>query len=170
MLTNIRCQNNSITDLDVSANTSLTSFFCENNNLGTLNVKNGNNANMSNGGFNALNNANLTCIQVDDEPYSTANWTNIDATASFNESCGLSVNEYTLNDVSVFPNPVSDVLNVSSLSTAIKSIEIFNQLGQLVLGNLNQDSINISRLSQGIYFCEIKGENGNFGRKRIIKN
>src|SRR5690606_38288273 len=32
-------------------------------------------------------NPNLSCIQVDDAAYSTANWTNIDATASFSEDC-----------------------------------------------------------------------------------
>jgi len=136
--------------------------------LTSLNVSNGNNTNFSL--FNCNLNPNLTCVQVDDAAWSTANWNFIDATASFSENCGLSVDEYNLSDVLIYPNPVSDVLNVSSLSTTIKSIEIFNQLGQLVLGNSNQESIDISRLSQGVYFCKIKGENGNFGRKRIVKN
>jgi hypothetical protein len=170
LLTNIRCQNNVITDLDVSDNVVLTTFFCENNSLSTLDIKNANNSNMSDSGFNALNNPGLTCIQVDDETYSTSTWTNIDAAASFNTDCGLSVEEYTLNDVYIFPNPVTDVLTISSLSTTIESIKIFNQLGQLVLENANQESINVSKLSQGIYYCKIKGENGNYGRKRIIKN
>ena len=56
-----------------------------------MNVANGNNLNVLN--FNAINNPNLTCIQVDDAAYSTTTWTNIDATASFSENCALSINE-----------------------------------------------------------------------------
>ena len=50
-----------------------------------LNLKNGNNTNFI--GFNAINNPSLTCIQVDDVPYATTNFTNIDNTVSFSEYC-----------------------------------------------------------------------------------
>jgi hypothetical protein len=46
-------------------------------------------------GFDATNNPDLTCIQVDDAAYSTTNWTNIDATASFSTDCGNVT--YTIN-------------------------------------------------------------------------
>ena len=37
--------------------------------------------------FNATNNPNLTCINVDDVTYSTTNWTNIDAQHYFSTNC-----------------------------------------------------------------------------------
>jgi len=37
--------------------------------------------------FNALNNPNLTCIQVDNVAYSNANWTSIDAQTNFSLNC-----------------------------------------------------------------------------------
>jgi Leucine-rich repeat (LRR) protein len=84
-LANLYCYNNSITSLDISSNISLSYFECNNNSLTSLNVKNGNNTNF--GSFNATNNPGLTCIQVDDAGWSTANWTNKDAGASFNTNC-----------------------------------------------------------------------------------
>ena len=99
-LYDLECENNSLTNLDVSTNTNLQYLYCNDNLLSILNVKNGNNTIMSD--FNATNNPNLTCIQVDDAAYSTTNWTNIDATASFNTNCG-----YSINTISATVNPVN---------------------------------------------------------------
>jgi len=52
-------------------------------------VKNGNNTSLTN--FNATNNPNLSCIQVDNAAYSTANWANIDGLESFNEVCSVNI-------------------------------------------------------------------------------
>ena len=38
--------------------------------------------------FYATDNPNLTCIEVDDVNYSTANWNNIDPQTSFSTDCG----------------------------------------------------------------------------------
>jgi len=84
-LQTLSCYNNQLTALDVSQNTALQELYCYNNQLTSLNVKNGNNTNFRN--FNVINNPNLTCIEVDNPAYSTANWTNIDAQASFRTNC-----------------------------------------------------------------------------------
>ncbi len=72
--------------LDLSSNSLLKLCWVDNTNITTLNVKNGNNANISNGFFNTTNTPNLTCIIVDDISYSTSTWTNIDSAATFLES------------------------------------------------------------------------------------
>ncbi len=82
------CDNNNIPSLDVSGYSNLTQIICNNNSLTQLNVKNGNNTNIINADFNATNNPNLTCIQVDDAAWSLANWSNIDAGAGFSANCG----------------------------------------------------------------------------------
>jgi Leucine-rich repeat (LRR) protein len=79
------CSNNPINSLDLTQNTSLTKLYCSGAQLTTLNVKNGNNTNIAT--FKVTNNPNLTCIGVDDAAYSTTNWTDIDASASFSTSC-----------------------------------------------------------------------------------
>ena len=103
-LIEIDCYENQITSLDFSTNTAIQYLYCRDNLLTSLNAKNGNNTNMSD--FDARNNPDLTCIQVDDAAYSTTNWTNKDATASFNTNCGY--NTYTIA-ASVLPTSSGSV-------------------------------------------------------------
>ncbi|MGB0884755.1 MAG: hypothetical protein ACPGTG_08560, partial [Flavobacteriales bacterium] len=96
----LRCNNNVLTDLDVSNNSNLITFVASNNNLTALNIANGNNTNIGDNGaigFVSTNNPNLTCIQVDDVAYSTTNWTNIDAGASFSLNCSGTVLVNSIN-------------------------------------------------------------------------
>jgi len=87
-LEQLNCSNNQLTALDVSQNTALVMLLCNNNQLTTLNVKNGNNSSVANAFFRVNNNPNLTCIQVDNIAYSTANWTTyVDSQSSFSEDC-----------------------------------------------------------------------------------
>lgn len=73
--------------LDLSTYTAIGIFDCSNNNLSGLNLQNGNNFLIS--VFNATNNPNLSCIQVDDVSYMQINYSSsIDATASYNTICG----------------------------------------------------------------------------------
>ena len=87
-LTTLGCNSNQLDSLDVSVNTALENLGCENNNLFCLNVKNGNNSNFTD--FDAIANPNLTCVEVDDVAWSTANWTIIDPQTSFSTNCGNS--------------------------------------------------------------------------------
>ncbi|WP_430412057.1 leucine-rich repeat domain-containing protein [Kordia sp.] len=84
-LTILNCSSNALQYLVLENQTNLTSLDCNTNELEFLSVKNGNNTNVT--FFNALNNLNLACIQVDNEAYSTANWTNIGAGANFSQMC-----------------------------------------------------------------------------------
>ena len=87
-LTHLECYSNSITTLDMSQNAILNTLVCFTNSLSSLNVANGNNTSL---GIFASQNPSLTCIQVDNVAWSTANWTvgggNIDNTASFSLNC-----------------------------------------------------------------------------------
>jgi hypothetical protein len=63
---------------------------CKNNQLTSLDVRNGNNINIDHSsypGFKTENNPNLTCIDVDDVNYSTTNWTDIDPQHYFSTNC-----------------------------------------------------------------------------------
>ncbi len=81
------CGANQLTSLDVSQNTSLNNLLCQINQLSYLNVANGNNISMGQNSFSAHTNPNLTCITVDDVTYSTSTWTNIDPQTSFSTNC-----------------------------------------------------------------------------------
>lgn len=62
--------------------------------------------------------------------------------------------------ISIYPNPVQDVLHVSADS--YKEVSIFNMMGQQVYRqNItnNHFQINVSNLQSGVYFLRLEGEN-----------
>ena len=80
------CSTNELTSLDVSQNTALRQLVCMYNELTSLDVRNGNNTNFY--GFGSFSNPNLTCINVDDSTWSTANWVAaIDPQHYFSNNC-----------------------------------------------------------------------------------
>ena len=82
----------------------------------------------------------------------------------------LSSENFNLNnlEVSIYPNPTNDVLNIETASD-LKSIEIYNIQGQKVLSS-NQKQINVSTLPSGIYMIRIQdAENAIVTKKVIIK-
>ena len=87
--------------------------------------------------------------------------------AWYENSLILAINENNSLNFSIYPNPTTGILNIAS-EIRITSLEIYNQLGQLVLFNVFNSSIDISELSQGMYFIKIVGENGVVEVKKVI--
>ena len=115
------CSDNNITSLDLTSNYALNDLNCSNNNLSSLNVKSGYNDRNLNG-FNALNNPNLICIQVDDVDYSNTNWSDgKDAKASFGEFCFtlLPDNDF---EQALIDRGLDDVLDNQVLTSNISDI------------------------------------------------
>ncbi|NQX97005.1 MAG: VCBS repeat-containing protein [Flavobacteriales bacterium] len=169
ILTTILIPTNALTNLDVSNQTSLVQINVQSNALlSSLNVANGNNTNFTS--FNAVDNPNLTCIQVDDATYSTTNWTNIDATSSFSANCGtVGVNEITQTlELTTYPNPTTGKV-IFSTTEQISSIEIYNLTGQKVATFNNTNTIDISNLTNGVYFAKIITATNNPVMQKIIK-
>ncbi|RXR17268.1 T9SS type A sorting domain-containing protein [Flavobacterium amnicola] len=75
------------------------------------------------------------------------------------------------NYFSVYPNPVSNVLNITAKETIeINSINIYNTLGQLVLVIPNAENIkvvDVSSLTSGNYFIKINSDQGTSNTKFI---
>ena len=95
----LKCYNNLLTSLDVSNNIALIQLECNDNQLTSLDARNGINISWS---FIAMNNPNLTCIDVDDANWSTTNWTvtngSIDAQQYFSTNCSITqIQEQTTN-------------------------------------------------------------------------
>ncbi len=84
--------NTALASLDVSNNTALEALYIGYNKLTSLNMRNGVTDKLTN--FNAVDNS-LTCIEVLDPAWATANWTsangNIDAGVTFTYICGVEV-------------------------------------------------------------------------------
>jgi Secretion system C-terminal sorting domain len=73
------------------------------------------------------------------------------------------------NYFSVYPNPVSNVLNISAKeSITVSSINIYNTLGQLVLvipNAQNTKTVDVSSLTTGNYFIKINSDKGTSNTK-----
>ena len=78
------------------------------------------------------------------------------------------IDENSQLDFSIYPSPTTGALNIESEST-ITQIEIYNQLGQLVTSNSNQNTIDISSVNTGLYFVKLKDDNGNVTTQKVIK-
>jgi len=135
-LTRLFCFDNQLTgSLDLSNNSLLTWFECQVNKIETLNIKNGNNTNLTGEFFNASNNPDLYCIVVDDINYSIPNWENIDDASTFvnNETdCALSMGDNAFElDVTIYPNPTDNYLFIEGNVNPV-SITIYNLLGNFV--------------------------------------
>lgn len=180
----INCSFNKIKELDVSANLELALLFCSNNELTCLNVRNGNNINFHDpfgfyNGFNALDNPNLFCIEVDDPNWSILNWEYKDPQAEFSIFCNnpcstLGIDETYSKMFSVYPNPTKDKIYLSFpdlsgpltgklLDTQGRTLKLFSEdLSQVEYVFLEQPS--------GLYFFELIDLQERHYVIRIIKN
>ncbi|WP_238567924.1 T9SS type A sorting domain-containing protein [Flavobacterium sp. ASV13] len=73
----------------------------------------------------------------------------------------------------VYPNPVKDVLNISTKqSIEIQSLEVYDILGQIIIAVPNAKSvsnIDVSKLKAGNYFIKVKLDKGTSSMKFIKK-
>lgn len=81
---------------------------------------------------------------------------------------GIEEQEINKNDIKLFPNPVDMLLNVKT-KLQIEHIKIFDINGKEVL-NINhyKDQINVSNLSEGVYFVKFYASGSTF-TKQFIK-
>jgi len=73
------------------------------------------------------------------------------------------------NDIQIYPNPVSDVLNITNVSDKA-TFKIYSAAGQLVQsGNINNKQVNVSSLIKGAYVITIEDKNISKNNKFIKK-
>ncbi len=168
------CASNNITLIDASQNQELYYFVCADNELIKVDLRNGNNQTISH--FSTIYNPNLTCIFVDNAVYSTENWSSgIDETSTFVETqaecdaLGIMDNS-VMNNLYIYPNPVEEKLMIEISNDKIKSLKLFNIIGDELLETKNTDYLDVKRITCGVYFLKVITVNGiEFTHKIIIK-
>lgn len=116
--------------------------------------------------FQATNPAGAITVEfTSDLSVTTSGW---DITVS---CVSLSNNDFSKNDVSIYPNPVNNQLNIKS-EVALSKLMIFDINGKMVLEKLLKQQLNISTnlsdLSSGIYFIKLQSDKSSI-IKRVIK-
>jgi len=176
-LSDFDCSDNQLTTLDASKNSVLTHLDCYNNDLTILNVRNGNNSNISE--FQIQNNPKLTCVTVDDTTYSNTYWLYKDPQTQYSLNCGVMsiTSELNVTDmVHLYPNPVSDrlQLDINPIYLSQKlDIAVYDVLGNKILERKNISyvhSLDMSNLSSGIYFIKVyDNEKGIRQMSKVVK-
>lgn len=153
---------NQLTSLDISEH-DMSKLNVSNNRLTSLNLKNGRNEFLE--FFEAVNNPELQCIQVDDAATAEAEWRDsVDPQASFSEDCSAGSGFR----IAVSPNPTMGKLSIES-NAPIHEVQILDGISGSVIGQQQAGSeLDISHLQNGLYMLRIRsGEN--VTTTRIVK-
>ncbi|MBN1767886.1 MAG: lamin tail domain-containing protein [Prolixibacteraceae bacterium] len=82
--------------------------------------------------------------------------------------------EYSMNDLRIFPNPISGGLLSISATKSIRKVSIVNILGQesfaSFVDNKNLVQVDASSLKKGVYLIRIEYSDRSTDNKRIIRN
>ena len=96
---------------------------------------------------------------------------NMNGTVTVTSTAGITENK--LLSFEMYPNPVSDVLNIQ-LPTGTEKAEVgvFDYTGRLVTSKIissNDNTIDVQKLSKGIYLIRVSSD-AKIGAQRFIKN
>lgn len=82
------------------------------------------------------------------------------------------IGDIEFNDVTIYPNPMAEVLRISNASKVLK-VSVSNLMGQVVLMTNNHKNtaitLNTGKLTKGIYFVNITDANGICKTIKVVK-
>ena len=109
------------------------------------------------------------CIPFSNPDYQYRYVTVSDDCNTVNFSRTLSTDDLELMDVSIYPNPTSDFLQIQGIAN-IKNVEIYSIQGKKMAISLeNNTRVDVSSLQSGIYFVKIMGNENRSIIKKFIK-
>ncbi|MCQ2326200.1 MAG: T9SS type A sorting domain-containing protein [Bacteroidales bacterium] len=90
---------------------------------------------------------------------------------TFTTTNTVSLNDIESVSVSVYPNPASEYVTISSMNT-INTVELYNTLGQVVYSDntiANGYNVPVSNLAKGTYFVKVYTNNGVSTEKVVVR-
>ncbi len=89
---------------------------------------------------------------------------------AFEYNASLSIIDTAFNNpFSISPNPTTNIFTIDLRNAILEKAIIYNQSGQQVK-EVTTKEVNISNLSNGIYFVKITSQSGKIAVKKVIKN
>src|SRR5699024_7201286 len=94
------------------------------------------------------------------------------ATSVFVDDSEMSVEDfdYIENQITLFPNPVEDILQIETKAENLQAIELFSITEKRLQTWEGQSEIDLSSFSKGNYFIKISTADNQNITKQIIKN
>lgn len=100
----------------------------------------------------------------------TYNGTGRNNIARLNGSDTLENQNFTAQNITVFPNPFNDKIHIDNYNPTINKYELFDLLGNLIQnGTLESDTVSIGNLSKGIYLIKFYNDDQSIIVKKVIK-
>lgn len=158
--------------LDLSGCTILTSLDVHYPKLRFISLKNGIAQTIFGVDLSNDNQGLTICIDSFEQPMILSGnpfgW-NVPTTHNFTNNCTLSLQENELvNTISVYPNPVKDILYFQTKENVFK-VEIYDVAGRIVCSkSILENKVNLNELKTGNYFLKLYTEKGIMNTK-IIK-
>lgn len=85
---------------------------------------------------------------------------------AFKVSTGTGVNDINASNISIFPNPAKNRVNIRG---DYNSLKMYNSTGSIVLESSEKsDYVDISTLSMGVYIIEIYSQTGVINRTKLV--
>lgn len=143
----LTCSYNQLDSLNITVNSLITNLNCKNNALIYLNIQNGADSLLTS--FDATQNPNLICIQVDDTNYMNTNWSTAkDVIASYSLQCGclFPAAAGTISgaqQVASCVNQLNITYSVSPIANATNYVWLLPPLATFV-GNSDSSSITVN--------------------------
>lgn len=107
------------------------------------------------------------------DPYPTAfasGGFDLDAVGVINQvTVGIKENQQVENSITIYPNPVNDVMFIYSTDIDIKEIYLTDINGKL-MSQSNQSKLILTNIEAGFYVLKITGSKGEIITKKFIKN
>ncbi len=83
----------------------------------------------------------------------------------------LSVSTEELSNISLYPNPSTGVVTISSQNSALNAVKVYDEFGKLVLEqklDQKENEIDLSKYANGTYMFRIASENGKEILRKIV--
>ena len=87
----------------------------------------------------------------------------------FDNNATLNVEQFSANEISIYPNPATDFVTVKGLNT-LSRVQLFDVLGKVVFeaAELLNDQFSVEAFNSGIYLLKLTDENNSTITKRLI--
>lgn len=167
-LKSLNCDyNNLMTSLDTSSNTQLETLNISSSGIKNLNIKN---TKIQSVNFNSLTPLQKICCDLDELSTINSQLQNVGNTSCQTSiDCQfLSTSDNIKSEISIFPNPVKDILTFKT-SEKVKKAEIYDVNGRLqkVELGISNNQLNVSTLKTGNYILKVSTDNKSYQTKFI---
>jgi len=119
-----------------------------------------------------LNETGYLCIQVTNPSQAIAgqgtyaNWV-VCCNYNYSDDCNLDVDDFKNIEIALYPNPTQNAFQIQT-SERVETINVYSITGKEVASFTSQQKYDISYLSAGVYFVNVKSNRGEI-IQRLIK-